>query len=167
MKTIVVISEDKQRMLDRLLGNGITVQEIGRLIGIHPETLREKLKRRKRGDANWHNREQVDHRGVYQKAKLATCLEGDSRDDVRIRLFDLTKLPEGVTVAQAAKMTGYSESVCRMELDDFCHRPRRSDVEAICKKAGDRYIAKDWQTNGNHAAKSVEIVKVLRGRHGR
>jgi hypothetical protein len=166
MKAIVVISEDKQALLDRLLGNGVTVQEISRLLGMNPETLREKLKRRKRGDPNWHNRARVDHRGAYQKMlsekKLSDKAECD-RDDVRIALFDLTKSAEGVTVAEAMRATGYAEAVCVRELDDFCKRPRRSDVESICRKDGNRYFAIGWQTNGNRADKTIDIVQIIGG----
>jgi len=161
MKGVIVISEDKQACLDRLLAGGVKLTEISRLIGVQYDTLREKLKRRKRGDKNWHNREQVDSRGHWERAKRPS---DDERDDVRIALFDLTKNVDGITVVQAMRMTGYSEAVCRRELDDFCHRPTRSDVEAICRKDGDRYHAVGWQTKGNHAGKSIDIVKVIGGR---
>lgn len=162
MKAIVVISEDKQVMLDRLLANGIKLAEVSRLIGVQYDTLREKLKRRARGDANWHNREKVDHRGAYERAIRPM---DDERDEQRIKLFDLTKGEAGVTVEQASKITGLSESACRRELDDFCHRPARSDLEAICRKEAGYYFAIGWNTNGNRSAKTIEITKFLRGRY--
>ncbi len=173
MLRLVVIDKYKQALLDRLLGKGVAVQEISRLIGISAETLRRKLLLRRRGDPNWHNRDRVDLRGVHLKGRGdkqdAKQNEIDAeRDDRRIQLFQLTKFSDGVTVQQAARLSGYSESVCQMELDDFCKRPRRSDIEAICRKSEDgRYFELGRQTEDRterSETSGIKIIDTFRGR---
>ncbi len=170
-KALVIIDANKEALIDRQLSIGQPITSISRMIGISHDTLREKLRRRKRGDPNWHNRAGVDNRGAYMKALAArksgeNTPEGDERDDIRIRLFDLTKAADGVTIQQAMKLSGYSESVCRRELDEFCKKPMRSDVEAICKVVDGRYYALGWQGKmTNTAYAGIKIIQVIRGRN--